>query len=393
MKATKILYHHRTRADDGQSVHIDELIAAFRAQGHEVRIVGPARLAAISRHMQRSLLPKALYELAELAFSAVEFARLYRAARRMKPDLIYQRANLHMLGATWVARLLGLPLFVEVNAPLARERGKSPGLAWPGLARWSEHHLWRQADMVLPVTEVLAQELAAAGVSRERIAVIANGVNRARFPVPDRQAAKRMLGLSGRLVLGFVGYVREWHGLEQVIDLLADDPALAAAHLIVVGDGPAKPALAARAERLGVTSRVFFTGVVARDDVARIAGAFDIALQPDVTSYASPLKLFEYMALGHAIVAPDMPNIREVLSDGGNALLFAPGNFPAFAGAVGRLAGDPALCERLGRAAADDNVRKNLTWDANARRITALLYKLRPSPELNRPLLTNPDPV
>jgi len=76
---------------------------------------------------------------------------------------------------------------------------------------------------------------------------------------------------------------------------------------VVVGDGPARPALTARAHRLGIANRVFFTGVVARDDVAKIAATFDIALQPEVTSYASPLKLFEYMAMGHAIVAPTVP--------------------------------------------------------------------------------------
>jgi glycosyltransferase involved in cell wall biosynthesis len=371
-KHLRILYHHRTRARDGQSVHIDELVKAFRAEGHQVSIVEPQRIDAMRQGVERDLLPKALYELLELAFSGIEFVRLFVAAQLRRPDLIYQRANLHMVGAVWLSRLMHIPLFVEVNAPLAEERGKFGGLAWPRLAAWSEHYLWRKATRVLPVTEVLARRIEAAGVPRANITVVANGVDMGRFATRGRDAAKTALDLKGHFVLGFVGYVREWHGLEQVIDLLAKDSRLANGHLIIVGDGPARTALTARARALGVSDRVFFTGVVAREDVAAIASAFDVALQPEVTAYASPLKLFEYMALGHAIVAPDSANIREVLSHEVDALLFAPGHHAAFAEAVARLAGDAALREQLGANAIANLTAKNRTWRGNARRIAAL---------------------
>jgi glycosyltransferase involved in cell wall biosynthesis len=277
-----------------------------------------------------------------------------------------------MKGAVWLAKLLNIPLFVEVNAPLAEERGKFGGLAWSRLAAWSEKYLWRNATRVLPVTEMLARRIEAAGVPRANIMVMANGVDLARFATRGREAAKAALDLKGRFVLGFVGYVREWHGLEQVIDLLAKDPRLANGHLIVIGDGPARSALTARARALGVSERVFFTGIVAREDVAAIASAFDVALQPEVTPYASPLKLFEYMALGHAIVAPDTANIREVLTDEVDALLFAPGHLAAFAQAIVRLGGDAALRQQLGANAIANLTTKNRTWRGNARRIAAM---------------------
>ena len=368
----RILYNHRTRARDGQSVHIDELIGAFRAEGHEVTVVGPQRVDAMSHGIERDLLPKAIYELAELAYSGLELIQLCLAGRKVRPDFIYQRANVHMLGACWAARILGTPLILEVNSPLAQERGKLRGWSWPALARWSEHYLWRHADLVLPVTEVLAQRVAEAGVGRNKLAVIPNGVNPDRFQRQEKRQAKIVAGLKERLILGFVGYVREWHGLEHVIDLLATDNRLAAGHLIVVGDGPACPALAARADRLGISDRVFFTGVVPRDDVANLVATFDIAVQPEVTAYASPLKLFEYMVMAHAIVAPDSANIREVLSHDENALLFEPGNPQAIAEAVARLAADPDLRQRLGEQAARDIKEKNLTWRANTRRIAVL---------------------
>jgi glycosyltransferase involved in cell wall biosynthesis len=91
-----------------------------------------------------------------------------------------------------------------------------------------------------------------------------------------------------------------------------------------VGDGPARAAIESLTESLGIPDRVTVTGIIDRDEVARYVGVFDIALQPDVVEYASPLKLFEYMALGKAIIAPDRANIREILTHGRDALLFDP---------------------------------------------------------------------
>src|SRR5690606_10742188 len=108
-------------------------------------------------------------------------------------------------------------------------------------------------------------------------------------------------------------------------------------HFLVVGEGPAREDIARRARERGVADRVTFTGLVPRDDIANVVAAFDIALQPDVVPYASPLKLFEYMILGCAIVAPDTPNIREVLTDGDGAALFDTADPAAFRGAIDRL--------------------------------------------------------
>src|SRR5665213_1474718 len=95
-KPLTILYHHRTRSRDGQSVHIDEFVQALRAEGHRVVIVEPNRIDATKQGLEKAILPKFAYELAELAFSAAEFVKLVRAARKIRPDALYQRANLFM---------------------------------------------------------------------------------------------------------------------------------------------------------------------------------------------------------------------------------------------------------------------------------------------------------
>lgn len=379
----KILFHHRTVAKDGQAVHIEELTSALRRLGHEVVIVGPPLeqergddggfVATLKSH-----LPKALYELLELAYSVLAFFRLRRAYREHRPDGLYERYNLLQPAGLWLKRLYGVPMLLEVNSPLVYERSRFGGLALEGLARWSENAVWRGADFVLPVTGVLAKFVRDAGVPPERIVVVPNGINRARFAAaPDSESAKRAVGLEGRLVLGFTGYVREWHGLEAVIDVVADSDPAQGLHLLLVGDGPARPVLEKHAAMRGVADRLTITGIVGRDDVARYVAAFDVALQPKVQPYASPLKLFEYMALGRAIIAPATENIAEILRDGHDALLFDPESPQSFRAALERLCGDPALRRRLGEAARRTIDERQLTWDGNAARVVALFEKLQ----------------
>lgn len=380
----KILYHHRTASKDGQAVHIEELISALREQGHEVRVVAPAVEASAGMgarvgwvHRLRAALPKAVYELLELAYSLVAYRRLARAAREFEPDFIYERYNLYLLSGLMLKWRRRIPLLLEVNAPLAQERGEFGGLGLPWLAAWAEGLVWRGADVVLPVTKVLGNHVTARGVPPERVAVIANGINRAHFstaPTPD--VAKERLGWPGSLILGFTGFVRDWHGVDRVLRWMASADAPANARLLVVGDGPARAPLEQLAATLALGDRVRFTGVVSRDDVPHHVAAFDVALQPAVVPYASPLKLFEYLAMGKAIVAPDQPNIAEVLCHERNALLFDATAAGAFEAALSRLCRDAELRQRLGTAAADTIAQKNLTWFGNAQRVTALAAPL-----------------
>ena len=384
----KILYHHRIASKDGQFVHIEELTHALRKRGHEIVMVGPAMMDKdefgsegglvpwLKRHM-----PGFVYELMEFAYAWIAYRKLVRAVHEHHPDCLYERYNLYMPAGVWLKRRFKLPMLLEINAPLFEERRKFNGIALPRLARWTETATWRGADKVLPVTGVLAQRVMEAGVPRERMEVIHNGIDWSKFgSVPDLDAAKKKLGLSDRVVLGFTGFMREWHGLEHVVDLIAQHRD-AQWHLLLVGDGPARVGIEKRAQELNVQDRVTITGVVQREHVADYVAAFDVALQPDVVDYASPLKLFEYLALARAVVAPDKPNIREVLQHEGNALLFDVNDSQSFLRAIARLAGDAALRARLGIAARATLEQGGFTWDKNAQRVEELFQKLGVRPE------------
>jgi glycosyltransferase involved in cell wall biosynthesis len=380
----KILYHHRIRSKDGQYVHLDELTQALRALGHEIILVGPAAIereefgaeAGIVAYLKRYL-PRRLYEALEFSYSLWAYARLHAAIRRHKPDCIYERCNLFQVAGAWVKRTYGLPMLLEVNAPLLEERQQYGGLSSVRLARWSQNYVWQTADYLLPVTEVLAGYLRRAGVPDSRIVVIPNGANLARFErTGDRKEAQRRLGLEGRLVLGFTGFVREWHGLERVIELMARADDATRVHFLLVGDGPARKTLEEHAQRLGVEDSMSITGIIPRDEVAHYIAAFDVALQPAVVPYASPLKLFEYMALGCAIIAPAVPNLREILVDNQNALLFDPESPSSFSSVVSRVCADAGLREQIGAGAARTIIERGLTWENNAKSVVTLFHTL-----------------
>lgn len=367
----RILYSHRIQSRDGQSVHLEEMVAALRAAGHEVLVVGPglyrqAEFGGESRLVAliRAHLPASVGALAEIAYNVPAWWRLRQAARRFRPHLIYERYNLFYLAGTWLSHSSRVPLFLEVNAPLAAERARFGGLGLPGLAARLEAYVWRSADKVLAVTGVLKRMVEQAGVPANRIEIVPNGIDPAEFAAAPRRAQH-----GGRVVLGFVGFVRDWHGLDGVIAAMATARDAAPMDLVVVGDGPARAALERQAAASGLADRVRFTGLQGREEIPALVAGFDVALQPRVVDYASPLKIFEYMAAGRAIVAPDQENIREILSDGETALLFDPSRPEAMWQAILRLAGDADLRHRLGAAAAAEIARRDLTWSGNARRV------------------------
>ncbi len=385
----KILYHHRTASKDGQAVHIEEMVAALRAQGHEVRVVAPAASDAGQMgggvgwvHRLRAALPNAAYELLELAYSLIAYRALARAAREFQPDVLYERYNLFLLAGVMLKRRLKIPMLLEVNSPLVHERSQhSGGLALPQLARWAEGTAWRGADRVLPVTQVLAGYVKDYGVPGDRIVVIPNGINEAHFAVsPAPTLARAERGLADKLVLGFTGFVRDWHGVDRVIRWMASAAAPANAHLLIVGDGPVRAELEALAQQLDLAGRVTFTGVIHRDQVPGWVAAFDIALQPAVVAYASPLKLMEYLVMGKAIIAPRTPNLLEVLADGDNALMFDGDDPHGLETALTRLCADATLRERLAQGARATIARLDLTWDGNARRVADMAMALCPVP-------------
>lgn len=370
----KILYHHRIASKDGQFVHVEELTNAFIEQGHQLHFVAPKINeqsdfghdgGIVTKLKQR--LPKAIYELLEFCYCFWIFIKLTVAITRFKPDFIYERYNLYQIAGVWAAKLFNLPLILEVNAPLVYERGKYSGLALQRFAKWTENYTWRNATHCLPVSDVLADHLRAVGVKEANITVVHNGVQQGFI---DEMLATELDSDKNEIVIGFTGFIHPWHGMDKAIDAIAQHKELPL-KLICVGDGSILPDLKQQAATLGVADKVEFKGLVTRDKVLDYVKQFDIALQPDVTPYASPLKMFEYMAVGSLIVAPDSANIREILSDD-TALFFEQGNQTQFQAALEKaITGHSDNIDKR-KAVQQSIISKQFVWQQNAKRVVEL---------------------
>lgn len=406
----RILYHHRTRGEDAQGVHIHSLCAAFEGLGHEVKMVAPLggqspRPSSSRRQVDSEIaneaqqtqqpqearptlcgmpIPSWFYELLALAYNIPAFLVLLGQAWVRRPDMIYERYTLFSCAGWWVSRVLRRPFILEVNAPLSLELQSYGGLVFSALAQFIEDRLCAAATRTVVVSQAMADIFSARGVPRDRLLVVPNGVDAAAFNTTvDGSAVRRRYALQGCRVIGFVGWVRPWHGVDGLLRgvaqrLAADDEV----RVLIVGDGPALAGLRQLAVELGIAERVIFTGAVAREEIPAYIAALDIAVQPDVTDYASPIKLFEYLALGCAVIAPDKANIREVVRHDETALLFPACDWPALGQQVEVLLEDSERRQRLARAAARLISDGGYTWQSNAQRVVDIvdLAGSQPSP-------------
>ncbi|MFK5893265.1 MAG: glycosyltransferase family 4 protein [Pseudomonadota bacterium] len=328
----KILYHHRIASKDGQYVHVEELTNALMEQGNDIVFVAPGLTQQSSFGHDggvvtklKKMLPQAVYELLELSYSALIAYKLVREILRSRPDFIYERYNTYQPMGVIISKLFKIPLLLEVNAPLVDERIKHSGLSLVWLAKKIERFTWKNATRVFPVTNVLADILITEGVKKENIEVIHNGINE---NVLESVFKNEKNASDDVLVIGFVGFINKWHRLDLAIEAISSFPDMSI-RLVCVGDGDIRSDLEAQSKRLGLEDKILFTGLKSRDEVFDYIKDFDIALQPSVTPYASPLKLFEYLSAGCLVIAPRSENICEVLNDG-NSILFDPDNYEDF---------------------------------------------------------------
>ena len=237
------------------------------------------------------------------------------AARKFVPDLIIERYTPRRIAGAWGARRRRVQYCVLVDTP--------PRRSLP------ERLIWRTATRVLAATAALQEKLTAVGVAPEKIEVVPGGVAPERFLptpfAPDRAADAVVLG---------------W-----------------------IGDGKAPATIAAPGLSLLVIANV----PPAR--VPDLLAGIDIALVAE----PAPLRLLDCMAAGRAIVAPDRPEVRELLEHDRTALLFDPADAEALPRAAARLIADAPLRARLGEAARAEIERRDLTWRSLARRLAGAL--------------------
>jgi glycosyltransferase involved in cell wall biosynthesis len=330
-----------------------------RLRIERVEVAGPPAARRVAS------LAQALWKARELGHGAVVFSR----------DLGFASVYLRTRSAAKV------PLVYESHGFAPVVSGARPGMLSGATAASGrkqerlfrrEEFVWRNADGYVTITRGLADELRERFGPRPALAVVPDGAR----PGHGEWTARPM---GQPPVVAYSGHLYPWKGVDLLIEALADLPEVRG---LVIGGYPNEPdleRLRARATALGLGARVTFTGMVPPPEVATRLGGADVLVVPNQVSavsarYTSPLKLFEYLAMGRAIVAPDLPAFREIVGDRRNALLFEAGNAAALGASIRQVIDDPGLAAAIGRTAFE--TAREYSWDRRAERIDAIFQEV-----------------
>lgn len=307
--------------------------------------------------------------------------RRYDACLRVLPghDVVFERNALYNSGAAMACEKLRLPYVMFFDADQIAELDFM-GKPLKGLLRWRAKRLLRYnlrvARRIICVSEIAKDHLMKTwNAPADKLVVLPNAVDVERFkPDPELGAQTRAsLSLTTHPLLVFVGSFYQWHDVVALLKAFALVSKIhSEARLLLVGDGAERERMMRLSVDLGLEGAAQFTGFVTHAEVVRYVNAADIAVVPvpimKQEMWLSPMKLFEYMASGKAIVASAMGQVKDVIRDGENGLLVPAGDEAALAGALERLIVDVALRVRLGRQAREDAV-KDHSWEGYLSRL------------------------
>jgi PEP-CTERM/exosortase A-associated glycosyltransferase len=272
--------------------------------------------------------------------------RLHQIAQASRPHILHAHSpSLNAIAALRVGQALGIPVVYEIRAfweDAAADHGTSrPGGLRYQLTRAIENYVLRRADAITTICEGLRTDIVARGIPGAKVTVIPNAVDSSQFgaAVPPDGMLAHSLGLTGHLVLGFIGSFYAYEGLALLIRalprMLATVPSL---QLLLVGGGQQEDQLRALVAELGLERKVKFAGRVPHQQIATYYGLIDILVYPRLpmrlTELVTPLKPLEGMAHGRLIVASDVGGHREMIEHGKTGMLFKAGNADALADQV-----------------------------------------------------------
>lgn len=385
-------YSFRTRAIMTAQQRAGLDVRGVTSVRHQASLPAGADVAAVEQHdgltfhrtMDPVSGPPGLREWRDIA----ALARATEATAAIwQPDILHAHSPaLNGLAAIRAGRKLGLPVLYEIrafweDAAVGNGTGSEHSAKY-WLTRQMENRAVAQADAVAVICEGLREDLIARGFPPSKTMVSPNGVDMEMFgtPVPADPARAEALGLTGKTVLGFIGSFYPYEGLDDLIAamplMLERDPDI---RLLLVGGGPAEPALRAQAESSPAAHAICFAGRVPHSEVEHYYSLTDILVYPRkamrLTETVTPLKPLEAMAQGRLVAASNVGGHRELIADGVTGTLFAPDDPAAMAQALaGLVASRGSWDER--RATARTFVAEERNWARNVQRYQPVYQRM-----------------
>lgn len=341
----------------GASVHVRSITTAMQRLGHDVTL--------LARRWEGANSAPQLHRLEQIpADPGPALAKIEELLDAEEPAVVIERYSLHSGLARTATQRRGLLLTLEVNAPLADEATRYRGLDDPS-ATEREHEVLRSADRIQVVSSALARYVhsVAPGVPS---AWIPNGADTGAF-----RAARADVG-TGRpdtTIVGFIGSLKPWHGVDQLLEAFAAvRPQHPGCKLVIVGGGGEEVRLRDRAARPDLRDHVVWAGQVPHADIPSVLASFDLAVAPYLgidEFYFDPLKVREYLAAGKPVIYADQGDLPALVGPAG--LSYPPGSVEQLTWRLAQALGDASLRRRLAAAAAAVGAR--LDWRVVAERV------------------------
>jgi glycogen(starch) synthase len=369
--------HHRCLhpVHDPRATGIGQRWVAKRGQRRITGAAGFASRSLLSRAIQLVLKP--IRPAASWMEERIQFRRFTRriieVAKAENADLIHAHVP-HRVGlpALHAARILGCPFVYEMRgmweeSAVAGGRWRDGGLAHRRFRRLETKAL-KAADAVICISETLRQEAISRGVDPECITVVPNGVDSLQNQLESSPLFEKMRDkLEAKNIVGYIGSLRALEG----VDLTAEAVSLLRnrgvdVDLFVLSTEPGQADLIDHCQHLGIAENAHIVGPVPHAQVPAFLDLIDVFVvsRPDVkvARLVTPLKPFEAMGAGLAVVLSDLPALAEIVEDGKTGCLSPPGDVGALADAIHGLLADPEERFRIGRNAREW-VSLERSWD------------------------------
>lgn len=383
----KILYyspHPHLLIEDqtGYGTHMREMIAAFEMLGHDVDFLIAGHRAIPAKGVQGSntqslvkevlkfLIPRLIWEtIKDLQLIRVDRTNkrhLNRLVNELHPDVIYERSHYGMVSGVEVANIHGIHHILEVNCPNVEERIKLSGNSL--LTRRATHMdrwAFSNTDHVLTVSAHLAKHLDIHNVTK-KWSVNPNAVRPGQEEESILEISRKSIRVEDSAVLlGFVGSIFPWHGVDLIIESVAllQKRGLNV-EAIIVGDGAILEELVLLTQSRNLSDAIHFIGSVPQRDTFAYTQLCDILIMPKSNAYGSPVKIFEYGLTGKTCIVPNTEPVREVFHHGVHGWVVDP-SVRSLTSAITDAINNPTKSSNSGKNW-QRKVLENHTWHINA---------------------------
>lgn len=389
-----ILYLHRTQGKGVEGVHIYEVVKALCNLGHSVTVVSPVGVEEYSQDKEAyesagrgsrvkenknifkivsKYMPEMCFELVEILYNFKAYKKFSRILKNKKYDFIYERYAIFSWVGVKAAKRSNIPILLEINytsyTPLYRKRS---ALLKP-LAHWIDKRIFSEVNRFVAVSTYLKDHLVELKVLAEKVIVLTNAADPDIFrPNISGDKIREKYNIQDKRVIGFSGGFYPWHGLDLLIEAFIDlKKEYEDIVLLLIGEGPLKEQLEKKVNEFNVAKQVIFAGKVDHDKLPEYIAAFDIAVMPDSNDYGSPMKVFEYMAMGKSVVAPRLGPLEDGIKHGETGSLFKQQDKKELIRVLTDLIIRKDIREKIGNAGRE-NILQNHTWQINAEKIIEL---------------------